>query len=61
MERKKVVLCSDWGFSYHNYYSGLVSKEDEELRICYVGVTRAQEELYILRNGYRKNFPYLMQ
>ena len=60
MERKKVILCSNWGFSYHNYYSGLVSKEDEELRICYVGVTRAQEELYILRNGYRKNFPYLM-
>jgi len=61
MERKKVVICNDWGFSLRNYYSGLIEKEEEELRTCYVGVTRAQEELYILNTGRQKNkFPYLI-
>ena len=61
MERKKVVICNDWGFSLQNYYSGLIKKEEEELRTCYVGVTRAQEELYILNTGKEKNkFPHLI-
>ena len=61
MERKKVVICNDWGFSLRNYYSGLIEKEEEELRTCYVGVTMAQEELYILNTGRQKNkFPYLI-
>ena len=61
MERKKVVICNDWGFSLQNYYSGLIKKEEEELRTCYVGVTRAQEELYILDTGKQKHkFPYLI-
>ena len=61
MERKKVVICNDWGYSLQNYYSGLIDKEEEELRTCYVGVTRAQEELYILDTGKQKTkFPYLI-
>ena len=61
MERKKVVICNDWGFSLRNYYSGLIEKEEEELITCYVGVKRAQEELYILNTGRQKNkFPYLI-
>ena len=61
MERKIVVICNNWGYSLHNYYSGLVEKEEEELRTCYVGVTRAQEELYILDTGKQKTkFPYLI-
>ena len=61
MERKKVVICNDWGFSLRSYYSGLIEKEEEELRTCYVGVTRAQEELYILNTGRQKNkFPHLI-
>ena len=61
MERKKAIIRNDWGFSLNNYYSGLIDKEEEELRTCYVGVTRAQEELYILNTGKQKNkFPYLI-
>ena len=61
MERKKVIIRNDWGYSLKNYYSGLIDKEEEELRTCYVGVTRAQEELYILDIGKQKNkFPYLI-
>ena len=61
MQRKKVIISSDWGYSFKNYYSGLMVLEEEELRICYVGITRAQEELYILDNGNHKTkFPYLI-
>ena len=61
MERKKVILSNDWGYSFFNYHSGIVKREEEELRCCYVAVTRAQEELYILDNGpVKTKFPYLI-
>ena len=59
MEKDKVILNSDWGFSYNNFRSGIVEKEDEELRTCYVGVTRAKEELHIMTLGHKNNFDYL--
>jgi len=59
MEKDKVILNSNWGFSYNNFRSGIIEKEDEELRTCYVGVTRAKEELYIMTLGHKNNFDYL--
>jgi DNA helicase-2/ATP-dependent DNA helicase PcrA len=59
MEKDKIILNSDWGFSYKNFHSGISEKEDEELRTCYVGVTRAKEELYIMTLGHKNNFDYL--
>jgi len=64
MERKKVILSSDWGYgSLLSYNSGIIRLEDEEVRVCYVGVSRAQEELYIYSSVYSlKNiFPLLSQ
>ena len=36
-------------------------KEDEELRVCYVGVTRSKKELYLLElpGEYKNPFPPL--
>ena len=62
MERKKVILSSDWGFiSLKNYNSGIIKLEDEEIRMCYVGVSRAEEELYIFNPTYKNTFPLLSQ
>jgi len=62
MERKKVILSSDWGFiSLKNYNSGIIRLEDEEIRMCYVGVSRAEEELYIFNSTYKNTFPLLSQ
>ena len=62
MERKKVILSSDWGFgSLKSYNSGIIRLEDEEVRVCYVGVSRAEEELYIFNSTYKNTFPLLSQ
>ena len=62
MERKKVILSSDWGFgSLKSYNSGIIRLEDEEIRVCYVGVSRAEEELYIFNSTYKNTFPLLSQ
>ena len=62
MERKKVILSSDWGpGSLKNYNSGIIRLEDEEVRVCYVGVSRAEEELYIFNPSYKNTFPLLNQ
>ena len=62
MERKKVILSSDWGFiSLKNYNSGIIRLEDEEVRACYVGVSRAEEELYIFNSTHKNTFPLLSQ
>jgi DNA helicase-2/ATP-dependent DNA helicase PcrA len=61
MEADKVVLCVEWGFSLKAYMLGDDKKEDEELRVCYVGVTRAKKELYLLElpGEYKNPFPPL--
>ena len=62
MERKKVILSSDWGYgSLLSYNSGIIRLEDEEVRVCYVGVSRAEEELYIFNSTYKNTFPLLNQ
>ena len=62
MERKKVILSSDWGFgSLKSYNSGIIRLEDEEIRVCYVGVSRAEEELYIFNSTHKNTFPLLSQ
>ena len=62
MERKKVILSSDWGSgSLRSYNSGIIRLEDEEVRVCYVGVSRAEEELYIFNSTYKNTFPLLSQ
>ena len=62
MERKKVILSSDWGpGSLKSYNSGIIRLEDEEIRVCYVGVSRAEEELYIFNPTHKNTFPLLSQ
>ena len=61
MEADKVVLCVEWGFSLKAYMLGDDRKEDEELRVCYVGVTRCKKDLYLLElpTEYKNPFPPL--
>ena len=48
MERDIVVMNTIWTWpSWKNYLSGTPQQMDEELRIAYVGVTRAKHELYL--------------
>ena len=60
-EADKVVLCVEWGYSLNAYNKGNQQDEDEEVRACYVGVTRAKKELYLFQPpGYNKHpFPLL--
>jgi len=61
MEAEKVVLSVEWGYSLKEYKMGNQKKEDEELRVCYVGVTRSKKELYLLElpGEYKNPFPPL--
>jgi len=61
MEAEKVVLSVEWGYSLKDYKMGDQKKEDEELRVCYVGVTRSKKELYLLElpGEYKNPFPPL--
>jgi DNA helicase-2/ATP-dependent DNA helicase PcrA len=61
MEADKVVMSVEWGYSLDHYMLGDNRKEDEELRVCYVGITRTKNELYLfeLPGEYRKPFPLL--
>ena len=48
MESNTVILSNDWGFAgLKNYNSGIARLEEEELRCCYVGVTRTKKSLVI--------------
>jgi DNA helicase-2/ATP-dependent DNA helicase PcrA len=61
MEAEKVVLAVEWGFSLKKYKMGNQKDEDDELRVCYVGVTRAKKELYLFEppGQYKNPFPLL--
>jgi superfamily I DNA/RNA helicase len=61
MEADKVVIGVEWGYSLDAYMLGDDRKEDEELRVCYVGVTRCKNNLYLFEipGEYRKPFPLL--
>ena len=61
MEAEKVVLSVEWGYSLKAYKMGDQKKEDEELRVCYVGITRSKKELYLLElpGEYKNPFPPL--
>ena len=61
MEADKVVMSVEWGYSLDHYMLGDDRKEDEEVRVCYVGVTRTKSELYLLElpGEYKKPFPLL--
>ena len=61
MEADKVVMSVEWGYSLDHYMLGDDRKEDEEVRVCYVGVTRTKSELYLfeLPGEYKKPFPLL--
>ena len=60
-EADKVVLAVEWGFSLNAYNKGNQQVEDEEVRACYVGVTRAKKELYLFEfpGQYKNPFPLL--
>ena len=48
MESSTVILSNDWGYiGLQNYNSGIARLEEEELRCCYVGVTRTKKSLVI--------------
>ena len=61
MEADKVVLGVEWGYSLSAYKKGNQQDEDEEVRVCYVGITRAKKELYLFEppGQYKNPFPLL--
>ena len=61
MEADKVVMNVEWGYSLKAYEMGSEQDEDEELRVCYVGITRCKKDLYLFQlPGERTNpFPLL--
>jgi DNA helicase-2/ATP-dependent DNA helicase PcrA len=48
-------------FLPHKNSLGIEGNIEEERRLCYVGVTRAREQLYLLGAGERKKFGKLIQ
>ena len=59
MERDVVVLSWDWGGSLSSFRNGTEEQEDEEVRTCYVGATRAKKTLIIYQPPKAKIFPLL--
>lgn len=61
MEADKVVLGVEWGYSLSAYKKGNQQDEDEEVRVCYVGITRAKKQLYLFEppGQYKNPFPLL--
>ena len=43
-----VVVNVDWGFSLNAYEKGNKKVEDEEVRVCYVAVTRTKNDLFFI-------------
>jgi len=60
MERDVVVLSWDWGkLALNAFRNGTDEQEDEEVRNCYVGATRAKKVLIIYQPPKSKIFPLL--
>mgnify|MGYP003665205902 FL=1 len=63
MESDNVILSNDWGIAcLRNYNSGLSSEEEEEIRCCYVGITRTKKALHIydpILQGKTNTFPLI--
>ena len=48
MERDIVIMSTVWTWpSYKNFRQGTPLEQDEEVRVAYVGVSRAKHELYL--------------
>tara|TARA_R110002020_G_scaffold257139_1_gene470755 strand:+ start:1631 stop:3337 length:1707 start_codon:yes stop_codon:yes gene_type:complete len=59
MERDVVILSWDWGGSLNSFRNGTEEQEDEEVRTCYVGATRAKKTLIIYQPPKANIFPLL--
>ena len=59
MERDIVVMSSVWTWpSYKNFKQGTPLEQDEEVRVAYVGVSRAKHELYLFDPMIKKSENY---
>ena len=58
MEAEKVIINVEWGYSLKSYEMGTVKEEDEELRVCYVGVTRCKKDLYFYQQPGERTNPF---
>jgi DNA helicase-2/ATP-dependent DNA helicase PcrA len=59
MERDIVVMSSVWTWpSYKNFKQGTPLEQDEEVRVAYVGVSRAKHELYLFEPMIKKSENY---
>ena len=59
MERDIVVMSTVWTWpSYKNFKQGTPLEQDEEVRVAYVGVTRAKHELYLFEPMIKKSENY---
>ena len=53
-----VVVNVDWGFSLNAYERGNKKVEDEEVRVCYVAVTRTKNDLFLLDIPHNRSKPF---
>ena len=59
MERDIVVMSTVWTWpSYKNFKQGSPPEQDEEVRVAYVGITRAKHELYLFEPMIKKSENY---
>ena len=59
MERDIVFMSTVWTWpSYNNFKQGTPLEQDEEVRVAYVGVTRAKHELYLFEPMIKKSENY---
>ena len=59
MERDIVIMSSVWTWpSYKNFKQGTPLEQDEEVRVAYVGVSRAKHELYLFEPMIKKSENY---
>ena len=59
MERDIVIMSTVWTWpSYKNFRQGTPLEQDEEVRVAYVGVSRAKHELYLFEPMIKKSENY---
>ena len=59
MERDIVIMSTVWTWpSYKNFKQGTPLEQDEEVRVAYVGVSRAKHELYLFEPMIKKSENY---